>query len=150
MSMSDGIDLDVTILLADAVQVADGKLFILGGGVSSIGAGPHPLGVAILIDVPWDRANIRHQWQLELVDEDGTPVMANDRPVLVGGDFEAGRPPGLQPGTPLPVPIAVNFSGLPVQPGRSYQFRLAIDGTTEGGWATRFGVRQQVANPPES
>jgi len=147
--MGDGIDLHVTVLLADAAQVADGKLFILGAGISSIGAGPHPLGVAILIDVPWDRANIRHLWQLELVDEDGTPVMANDRPVLVGGDFEAGRPPGLQPGTPLSVPIAVNFSGLPVQAGHSYQFRLAVDGTTEGDWSARFGVRPAVAAPTD-
>lgn len=142
--MADGIDLHVTVLLADAAQVADGKLFILGAGVSSIGAGPQPLGVAILIDVPWDRANIRHLWQLELVDEDGNPVMSGDRPVLVGGDFEAGRPAGLQPGTPLTVPIAVNFSGLPVQPGHAYQFRLAIDGTAEGDWSARFSVRLPV------
>ena len=61
--------------------------------------------------------------------------------VTVGGDFEAGRPPGLAPGSPLPVPMAVNFSALPVAHGRTYQFRFAIDGTTEPEWHVRFAVR---------
>ena len=143
----------VTMLLADSAQVADGKLFILGGGLSAVGPNPQPLGVAILIEVPWDRANIRHGWKLELIDEDGAPVMAGERPVLVGGDFEAGRPPGLQPGSPLPVAMAINFSALPTQPGRSYQLRLAIDDTTEPEWALRFSVRlpaAPAAPPPAS
>lgn len=141
----------VTLLLADSAQVADGKLFILGGGLTAVGPNPQPLAVAVLIQVPWDRANIRHGWKLELIDEDGAPVMAGDRPVLVGGDFEAGRPPGLQPGSPLPVPMAINYSALPLTPGRTYQFRLAIDDTTEPEWQVRFAVRpapQQPAAPP--
>lgn len=137
----------VTLLLADSAQVADGKLFILGGGLTAIGPNPQPVAVAVLIQVPWDRANIRHGWKLELVDEDGGPVMAGDRPVLVGGDFEAGRPPGLQPGSPLPVPMAINFSALPLQPGHAYQFRLAIDDTTEPEWAVRLVVRPAPAQP---
>ena len=138
---------DVTLLLADSAQVADGKLYILGAGLSLVGPRPQPLAVAILLRVPWDRANIRHRWTLELIDEDGAPVMNGDRPLLVGGEFEAGRPPGLQAGSPLPVPIAVGFNGLPVQPGRSYEFRLAIDDTTEPGWSTRFSVRTP---PPQT
>jgi hypothetical protein len=131
----------VTLLLADAAQVADRKLFVMGGGIALIGPRPQPLAVAVLVEVPWDRANIKHAWQLELVDADGNPVMANDRPVLVGGEFEAGRPAGIEAGTPLPVPMAINFSGLPVKPGESYQLRFAVDGTTEPEWQTRFSVR---------
>lgn len=134
------------MMLADAAQVADRKLFVMGGGISLIGPRPQPMAVAVLIEVPWDRANIKHQWQLELVDADGMPVMANERPVLVGGEFEAGRPPGIDAGTPLPVPMAINFSGLPVAPGGSYQLRFAVDGTTEPEWQTRFSVRPM---PPQ-
>lgn len=132
---------DVTLLLADAAQVADGKLYVLGGGLQVIGPQPQPLAVALLIKVPWDRANISHDWQLELLDEDGMPVMHNEMPFLIGGQFEAGRPPGWPAGTPLPVPLGINFHALPVQPGRRYTWRLAIDGTSEPTWQASFGVK---------
>jgi hypothetical protein len=137
----------VTMVLADSAQVADGKLFILGGGVAHIGPQPQPLAIALLIEVPWDRANIQHDWKLELLDEDGGPVMRDDMPVLVGGTFESGRPVGQSPGTPLAVPLAINFSALPVAPGHSYQWRLAINDTSEPEWQRRFSVRPQTTEP---
>jgi hypothetical protein len=131
---------DVTMLLADAAQVSDGKLFILGGGLQLIGANPQPIAIALLLRVPWDRANISHDWQLELLDEDGMPVMHGDMPVLVAGQFEAGRPAGWPAGTPLPVPLGITFHALPVEPGHRYTWRLAIDGTSEPSWQASFGV----------
>ncbi|GIU85128.1 MAG: hypothetical protein KatS3mg008_1903 [Acidimicrobiales bacterium] len=133
---------EVTMLLADAAQVADRKLYILGGGVSLVGPAPTPMALAILIRVPWDRANEVHDWKVELLDEDFSPVMANDRPVLVGGTFEAGRPPGLQPGTPLDVPLAINFGPVALPPGRRYTWRFSIDDTSEEGWRVSFSVRE--------
>lgn len=130
----------VTMLLADSAQVADGKLFVLGGGLANIGPQPQPMALALLIDVPWSRANIEHGWMLELLDEDGGPVLHEGLPVLVQGTFEAGRPAGQTPGTPLTVPLAINFSALPVEPGRSYLWRLAIDDTSEPDWTRRFSV----------
>jgi len=133
----------VTMVLADAGQVADGKLFVLGGGVTQIGPQPQPLAIVLLIEVPWDRANIEHDWTVELLDEDGGPVIHDDVPVLVGGTFESGRPPGHAPGSPLGVPLAINFSALPVEPGRGYLWRLAINGTSEPDWQRSFAVRPQ-------
>ena len=135
----------ITMLLADSAQVADGKLFILGGGVANIGPNPQPLSIALLIEVPWDRANIQHDWKIELLDEDGGPVMIDDVPFLFGGTFEAGRPPGQTPGTPLAVPLAIGFNALPVEPGRSYIWRLAIDNTSEPEWQRRISVRPAEA-----
>ena len=131
----------VTMLLADSAQVADGKLFVLGGGLANIGPQPQPVALALLIEVPWDRANIQHDWKLELLDEDGGPVLHDGLPVLVGGTFEAGRPAGQTPGTALGVPLAINFSALPVDPDKSYLWRLAIDDTSEPDWQRRFSVR---------
>ncbi|MEZ5143640.1 MAG: hypothetical protein R2726_14145 [Acidimicrobiales bacterium] len=131
----------VTMLLADSAQVADGKLYILGGGISQLGPQPQPAALALLIEVPWDRADVVHDWKLELLDEDGMPVMAGEMPVLVGGQFEAGRPADAVPGAPLAVPLAINFSALPVEGGRSYQWRLAIDDTVEPDWQVRFTAR---------
>ncbi len=132
---------DAVVLLCDSAQVADGKLFILGGGIVAIGPRPQPLGVAIRILVPWDRANISHEWRLDLLDEDGQAVPHADKPVTVGGRFEAGRPAGFKPGTPLNVPLAINFSTLPLTPGKSYTWQLSIGGLTRLEWRTSFYVR---------
>ena len=37
----------VTILLADAAQAAEGKLYVLGGGWSITGPDPSPMALAI-------------------------------------------------------------------------------------------------------
>jgi hypothetical protein len=131
----------VTLLLADSAQVADSRLYILGGGVTEIGPGPQPLAIAMLIEVPWDRANISHDWSIELLDEDGTPVLFDEQPVMVGGQFEAGRPAGLAPGTSMTVPMAINFTALPIEVGRRYEWRLAINNTAEPEWTLPFRVR---------
>jgi hypothetical protein len=136
---------EVTMLLADAAQVADGKLFILGGGISLVGPGPTPMALAVLIKVPWDRANERHEWKVELLDEDFSPVILNEQPVLVGGTFEAGRPPGMRPGTPLDVPLAINFGPVPLPTGQRYTWRFSIDDTSEEGWRVSFTTRSNTS-----
>lgn len=143
MSLEEEIQtarIDATVLLADAAQVSDGKLFVLGGGLQVVAARPQPVSLALLIHVPWDRAGIRHDWRLELLDEDGLPVRHSDAPILVQGTFEANRLPGRPPGTPIVVPLAINFSALPVQAERRYTWRLVIDGTTEPRWQVSFSV----------
>ncbi len=132
------------LLLADSAQVADGKLFVLGGGVAILPATPQPVSLALLVHVPWDRSGERFEWVCELLDEDGLPVLMGETPLLVNGEFQAGRPNGWPEGAPLTVPIAINFSGLPLQSGRRYTWRLAVDGHTEPEWQTAFSV----ASPP--
>lgn len=86
------------LLLCDSAQVADGKLFILGGGWNIVGPEPAPMGLAMLFEVPWDRANEQHQLKLEIVDADGDPVMivqreaAEPEPLVIQAGFEVGRP----------------------------------------------------------
>jgi hypothetical protein len=143
VSTTDDFDaplVDVVMMLADAAQVADGKLYVLGAGVQVLGPQPQPAALGLLIYVPWDRANIAHEWKIELLDEDGIPVLHNDMPVIVAGQFEAGRPPGWPSGTPLLVPLAINFSALPVQPTKRYTWRLAVNDQTEPGWRVSFSV----------
>jgi hypothetical protein len=60
------------MLLADAAQVADRKLFILGGGISLLPARPAPTALAMIIQCPWDQANLRHDWTLEPADPQGS------------------------------------------------------------------------------
>lgn len=150
MSIDDDLDgplLDVVMLLADSAQVADGKLFLLGGGLQVIGPRPQAVALALVIHVPWDRANMSHGWKLELLSEDGVPVLHQDVPVVVQGNFEAGRPAGWTPGTPLLVPLAINFSALPVQPGHRYTWRLAVNENSEPRWQVSFAVRPEAPTP---
>jgi hypothetical protein len=129
------------MLLADAAQVAEGKLYVMGGGLTVVGPRPQPLAVALVIAVPWDRANVTHHWVLELLDEDGHAVPSTDRPVVVRGRFEAGRPAGMRPGTSLSVPLAISFPTLPLTPGQSYVWQLRIDDRSRDDWRAGFFVR---------
>jgi len=132
----------VTMMLADAAQVADSKLFVLGGGINVVPSSPAPLAIAAVIDVPWDQTDRMHDWKLELLDADGMPVMMNDLPVVVAGQFQVSRGQSAQPGVPLPMPLAVNFSGLALPAGLRFAWRLVIDDDTEPDWQVFFGVAE--------
>jgi hypothetical protein len=131
----------VTIMLADAAQESGGKLYILGGGWSVTGPEIPPSALALKIDVPWDQANRRHTWMLNLVSEDGVPVEIEGQPLRIEGEFEVGRPPGAAPGSYIDVPLAVNFGSLPLAPGRRYVWQFGIDGETNPDWDREFFVR---------
>jgi hypothetical protein len=134
----------VTLMLADSAQEVGGKLYILGGGWSVTGPVVPPSAVAVKIDVPWDEANRAHSWVLRLIDEDGMPVLvdADGGELRVEGTFEVGRPPGVRPGTPIDVPLAVNFGPLPLRPGTRYVWELSIDGRLDEDWNRQFLVRE--------
>jgi hypothetical protein len=135
-------DFRVTMLLADAAQVAEGKLYILGGGVSVVPPSPAPLAIAATFDVPWHMAEQPHDWMLELLDADGMPVLANDMPVMVQGQFQVNRPDHAPPGAPLPMPLAVNFNGLGLPPGQRFAWRVSIDGDSDPDWQVAFSVAE--------
>ncbi len=142
----------VTLLLADAAQAVNGKLYVLGGGWSLTGPDPAPMALAVKIEVPWDRANIKHRWRLELLDGDGAPVEVASgpdgppQPLRIEGEFEAGRPAGLKPGTPLDVALALNLAPLPLPAGGRYVWRLAIEGWDED-WRVAFSTRAVATAP---
>ena len=137
-----------TLLLADYARVADGKLDVLGGGWSLINAaGPFGFALAGIVQCPWDQTNIQHAFRLDLLDADGQGIPGPEgETVHVEGAFEAGRPAGLKPGTPLDIPFVVPFGPLELAPGR-YEVRLSIDGETRDGWSAAFTV---VTSPPQN
>jgi hypothetical protein len=142
-----------TMLLADSAQAQGNKLYILGGGWSITGPGPGPTAIAIKLDVPWDQTNQKHVWNLDLLDADGDPVLLptpeGEQPIQVSGEFEVGRPPGLPPGTPIDLSLAINIGPLPLPPGARYLWRLSIDGRTDENWQLGFMVRAANAGPTE-
>jgi hypothetical protein len=115
-----------TMLLCDAAQEANGKLYVLGGGWSSVlRPGPANMALAVKLDVPWNAANERHKLLARLVSEDGTPVLAEDKAIVAEGEFEIGRPPGIKPGSDLDVVFALPFAVVLAAGG--YRWELLID-----------------------
>ncbi|MGH8940195.1 MAG: Nif3-like dinuclear metal center hexameric protein, partial [Actinomycetes bacterium] len=132
----------MTMLLADAAQEVNGKLYVLGGGWSVTGPDLPPMSLAIKLDVPWSAANQPHRFELVLVDTDGRPVTVDGgQGVRVEGTFEVGRPPGTPAGSDIDFAFAVNVPPFPIGAGR-YAWQLSIDGETAEDWLT-------VPGPPQ-
>jgi hypothetical protein len=135
----------VTLMLADFAQAVNGKLYIMGGGWSITGPMPCASALAIKVEVPWNETNHKHNLKLELMDADYHPVLvptpAGNAPLVISGDFEVGRPPGLIPGSPIDMPFAFNIPPVPLAPGQRYIWKLTIDGTTNDNWQAAFSTR---------
>ncbi|MDY6796133.1 MAG: hypothetical protein SWK76_12790 [Actinomycetota bacterium] len=127
------------LLLCDAAEVVRDRAFVLGGGWVSRDTRLPGMAVVVLLDVPWDQSNRRHEIELSLQDEDGNLVSAGDPPreVKMKGSFELGRPAGHPAGMPLRFMQAINFHRLPLEPSRSYRWELALDGEAIS-WASFF------------
>lgn len=138
------------MMLCDAAQVADGKLYILGGGWSMTGPDPVPSAVALKIEVDWGEADRTHHWELFLEDADGRPVLVQtpdgSQPVEVRGEFTVSQPPTVPEGSPIDVALAVNMGPIPLPAGARYTWRLTIDGEALPGADLGFTTRPRPAS----
>lgn len=116
-------------MLCDYAQVADGKLFIAGGGWVFTGPAAFTHSLAIKISVPWSAANERHTLSARLTDEDGHAVTLGEPPSEVGfgTHFEVGRPAGTPAGSPLQMPLAINFGPMELDPGAGFAWVISVD-----------------------
>lgn len=125
-----GSPLDVQLILCDAAQAdaGSGKVHMLGAGWS-VTSSPTSHAVALLIKVPWDRANERLNLTLELRDADGgavfLPTPNGNAAVRAQGELEVGRPAGIAPGSALDASFAMNVPPLPLAPGR-YEWHVTV------------------------
>lgn len=134
-----------TILLADAAQVAEGKLYVLGGGWTYTGPQPSPMAVVLLMFVPWGDTNKDHNAILTLENGDGKPHMVDtpmgSQPLKAEAKFQVGRPPGVKQGSDQVVPIALNLPPMQLKPDSSYSWKLQIDGVAREEWTVTFYTR---------
>jgi len=134
------------MLLCDHVALAEGKLYINGGGWSTTGPAPSPSGIAVFLEVPWVEANRKIEFKLKLLHEDGepftqlTPVGAM-MPVEITATLEVGRPPGVPEGTALPVPLPINLPPLPLAPGQGFYWQAEINQQSKEEWRLSFRTR---------
>ncbi len=138
------------MLLCDAAQVAEGKLYVLGAGWSVTGPMPVPSAIGLLLSIPWDQAARAHQLQITLLDSDGRPVLLptpdGDQPLVIEAEVGVERPDGVPPGIALDVPFAVNLGPLPLPTGSRFYWSLEINGETGEDWVLPFSTRP--ADPP--
>jgi hypothetical protein len=111
-------------MLADAATLAEGKLYIQGGGWTSIIApqmpAVHPaLAIVLVFRLDWHEGNEDLVFDIELVDEDGKPAgMRGEMHLRVAPT------PGATKGTYLYSSIAQSFYGLRFNSYGTYQFKL--------------------------
>lgn len=119
-----------TVLLCDAAQMVGGKLYVLGGGWSRVLAlAPLNMALAVSLRVPWHEANRAMPLRIDLVTEDGQPVLAGEGQggISLKGQVEVGRPPGLRPGTDLDSAFVIPINGMVLRPA-VYRWNINIDG----------------------
>jgi len=149
------------LLLADYIGVdASGKLNALGAGFAMSGIQPNgltaPMYLAVVIEIPSKYAGQEFSACLELRDEETGSAVQITGP---SGQLEALRiqqvakverlgPPGVYVPERMfsRVQLNVGFqTGLPLAPGRFYQWRLEIDGQHQKNWYVSFYV---IGPPP--
>jgi hypothetical protein len=115
-------------MVADAAQVVDGKLYVLGGGWERLSVQQLPvtrtIEIATRVVVAWTETNRKLTFQLQLVSEDGeTLINPAATPTVT-----VGRPAHLREGSDQAVPLVLKVSGVAIKdPGR-YVFVLTYEG----------------------
>lgn len=135
----------LALLLADYATVAEGKLFISGGGWSNTGPGPVSGWMVSTLGVPYDRTNTQLRVTFRLVNQDGQPFtfLKDDQsvPVIVEADLEVGRPPGMRKGGEFLVPFVFPFGPLDLTPGQRFEWTVSVGDEKHDDWRLPFDVR---------
>jgi len=136
----------IDAMLCDSAVVADGKLYVQGGGWNVITTARFPfrvnrIGLAAIVDVPWTETNRMHQLEISLITEDGEAISIGrpsrdasgevKRASTIVAEFNVGRPPHVPIGDSQPIPIALNLDGLEFSAPGPYAFLFMIDGNEE-------------------
>jgi hypothetical protein len=147
----------VALFLADAAQsTPDGKAHALGLGWTFTSSPTAPMALVVVLDVDWSETDRDIPCRIDLVDEDGAPIMVrltgqeNPRGIEIGFNVRVARPPGHPEGVPIRWTQAVQLPGLPLPPGKRFQWRVNVDGAVGMPWTASFGTRaaDQQQKPP--
>jgi hypothetical protein len=115
------------LMLADAVQTAGGKLYILGGAWDRFQTNAFPaatqMAIAASLLLGWEESGMKHAMTISIADEKGIPIIPP-----MEGVIEVGRPVDVKPADQRAV-IGINAT-IPIkEPGR-YFVQLVAGGET--------------------
>jgi hypothetical protein len=95
------------VILADYAEIANGKLYLMGGGWDTFTAPQAPvairLAVAVGVRIGWEETNRPTPVVIAVVDDDGREY------IKVQGELRVGRPPQLAPGSGQLASLAANL-----------------------------------------
>ncbi len=115
-------------LLVDSAQVANGKLFILGGGWARLTTTQIPVTrtfeTAVRVVVPWTETNRPHPLELQIENEDGQALLETP----VKAEIRVGRPAQLKDGTDQVVPLALRVSPVTLEREGRYALTIRYEG----------------------
>lgn len=115
-------------LIADSAQVADGKLFVLGGGWERLTVQQLPtsrnIDIATRVIVSWTETNRPLGFELQLVTEDGEALL---NPAATPS-VTVGRPVHLREGSDQSVPLVLKVNGVSLKQAGRYAFILTYGG----------------------
>lgn len=132
-----------TLMLCDHAQVAEGKLFIAGGGWSY--ANRLQGYVAILLRIPWEYAQRHILGSLTLVDQDDSEVVgASGDPVRISFELVGAPNVKAERGFPLDAPIAIPVPPIELPLGR-YKWVFVLDGEARPDCDLPF----RIVEPPQ-
>jgi hypothetical protein len=129
------------LILAEAAEQVNGKLFVSGGGWNEVERAPVPLVLAGMVFWPWSAQQQDHELRLQLLSSDGAPVhlagqaeaLEVHRTARTEQDGPVGRPHVHVLALTLPVTAAELDPGI-------YEWRLMIDGADSELWSAAFRV----------
>jgi hypothetical protein len=117
------------VINADHAEAINGKLYLQGAGLTDhfqpLADGGQPgishMGIAVSILIAWNETNRRFPLTLVLAHEDGQEL------TRVNAQIEAGRPPGVPPGSDFRSVLAISAEIQFPRPG-GYHVRAELEG----------------------
>lgn len=111
--------IEITLILADASTVENGKLSILGGGWNRIfGSGPHSFAIGALVEVALDTDTRDIAGDLRILDRNGNAINGlNGEPMIIPINLHVERPIDPNYNGWVSAPLAFRFNELPLAPG---------------------------------
>jgi hypothetical protein len=134
--------MEVDAILSDSVTVADGKLYVHGGGWNVIRASTFParhprIGLGIVLRVPYLETGAAHQLEVRFEDAAMNLWPLGDAPPGVdspdgklyrlGGSFDVARPEGPPTDDEQTIALAMNFDGMVFEQPQLYWFIVRVN-----------------------
>lgn len=113
--------------LADSAQVQGGKLYVIGGGFSTITVRRLPavhrmMSLVLLVEIGPEEWGTDLDIGIRLVDEDGKQLGVDAK-----GKLRLGNTPQLRPGETATLPMVSNFINLALPEAKGYTFIVTHD-----------------------
>jgi hypothetical protein len=117
-----------SLVLCDFAQVREGLMTIVSGGVTRVRPQVYPatfgLHIAVMLELSPDDFGSPHECRVSV-------AVAETSSKLVEMVTSFVQQPSAQPGEPMVIPLAINFSQVTIPEPGQYDVKVAVGATTE-------------------